>query len=119
MVSATHGVSNIHSDSVPTAPTPPVVSGRQSTSVNRNGSFNSNRLEVVRSDLSSRGFSPEVVHLLLAGVRPTTQTAYQSSWTSWSDWCVRRGVDPLSNAINNGLEFLSYMFNGKLIVLLI
>ena len=62
----------------------------------------------------AEAFSSNVVNLLLAGVRPTTQTAYQSPWSSWCDWCTQRNINPLSNAINNVLEFLSNLFaQGK------
>ena len=92
----------------------PIVSGRPPTPTNRDGINHSNRLEVIRRDFAGRGLSSNVVNLLLAGVRPTTQTAYQSPWSSWCDWCTQRNINPLSNAINNVLEFLSNLFaQGK------
>ena len=64
-----------------------------------------NRLEVIRGDLSSKDISSGVVELL-AGVRPTTQTVYQSAWSSWCSWCAGRRSNPLSATINDVLEFL-------------
>jgi hypothetical protein len=52
--------------------------------------------------------------LLLAGVRPSTQTAYQSAWSSWCSWCAGRRSNPLLTTINDVLEFSGNLFGlGK------
>lgn len=73
-----------------------------------------NRVEIIRSNLASKGFPPEVVELLMAGSRASTQTAYQSAWVSWCDWCSGHNIDPMSGALNTILKFLTDMFrSGK------
>lgn len=70
-----------------------------------------NRLEIIRGDLASKGISSSVVELLLAGARPTTQIAYQSAWSAWCSWCAERRSNPVSATINDVLEFLGYLFS--------
>ncbi|KAK4037923.1 hypothetical protein OUZ56_029947 [Daphnia magna] len=62
----------------PTRTPPPVFSGGQPTLPGTRRLDLANRTEVIRGDLSSKGIWPGVVELLLVGVRPTTQIAYQS-----------------------------------------
>ena len=58
-----------------------------------------NRLEAIGSCLDSRGFPPEVVQLLLSATRENTNTAYQSAWNGWRNWCHSRNVDPMSGGV--------------------
>jgi len=46
------------------------------------------RLDVIRRNYVRQDFSTEVVDLLLEGNRSSTMSAYQSAWTSWSNWCI-------------------------------
>ena len=72
------------------------------------------RLELVRNSLAVQGLPSNVVQLLLAGCRPNTDAAYESAWRNWSNWCVGRGCNPLSNTLNPVLEFLTFLFaSGK------
>ena len=73
-----------------------------------------NRLDLVRDSLAVQGLPSNVVQLLLAGCRPNTDAAYESAWRNWSNWCVGRGCNPLSNTLNPVLEFLTFLFaSGK------
>ena len=68
------------------------------------------RLEVVRARFEDQDLPKEVVDLLLAGTRPATHSAYQTSWNFWANWCIRNNANPLSSDINQILKFLSDSF---------
>lgn len=99
---------SVHLVSEPRAPS---LSGGATASSSGIRIDHTNRLEVVRSDHTDKGFSPGVVDLLMAGIRPTTQSAYQSAWSAWCNWCVQRSADPLSASVNKALEFLFHLFS--------
>ena len=71
------------------------------------------RLEVVRDRYAKRGFSAEVVELLLGAVRDNTHSAYDSGWKIWSDWCLGRSNDPLCNAVPVVASFLAEQSKSK------
>ena len=54
------------------------------------------RLEIIRNSFGSRGFPTGVVDLLLAGNHSNTNTAYESAWKNWGDWCLERNANPMS-----------------------
>jgi hypothetical protein len=55
------------------------------------------RLDIVWHRYEERGFSPQVVELLLTSSRSATTTAYQSTLNNWIRWNMERGHDPLKN----------------------
>lgn len=55
------------------------------------------RLEFIRQRLVLRGFSSEVIEMLLASSRRPTVASYQSAWNNWLRWNLARGSDPFSN----------------------
>ena len=71
------------------------------------------RLEVVRDRYAKRGFSAEVVELLLGAVRDNTHSAYDSGWKIWSDWCLGRSHDSLCNAVLVVASFLAEQSRSK------
>ena len=56
-------------------------------------------------------FSERVTELLLYSWRSNTHTAYNSTWSKWCGWCVRRHVNPLSAPIGSVLQFLTDQFD--------
>jgi hypothetical protein len=63
-------------DSLPNNGAAPITTIQQIRSI---------RLDVVRRRFQDRGFSDEVVKLLLESNRKTTATTYQSAWNGWVD----------------------------------
>ncbi|KZS01897.1 Uncharacterized protein APZ42_001298, partial [Daphnia magna] len=63
------------------------------------------RLEAVREDFRQQGIPEQVVNILLAGNRSSTDSAYQSAWKNWSSWCLERDKDPMQNDLVAILEF--------------
>ena len=73
-----------------------------------------NRLAALRSCLEERGFPQRVIELILEATRSNTHAAYQSTWVTWSSWCIQRGHNPLSSGVKEVLDFLSdYFHSGK------
>lgn len=103
--SAADGMRYSESDQ-PSVELAPIVSGNSSSTI-AEPSPSSVRLEVVRQKFGSDGLSSDVIDLLLAGNRNSTTVGYQSAWTSWYYWNLRRGSDPLSNNLANVLKYLS------------
>jgi site-specific recombinase XerD len=78
------------------------------------GEIPSVRLEVIRQRLVLRGFSSEVIEMLLASSRRTTVASYQSAWNNWLRWNLARGSDPLSNTLSIVLQYLTELFSSGL-----
>ncbi len=79
-------------------------------STNGRPSPSGNRLEAIGSCLDSQGFPPEVVELLLSATRENTNTAYQSAWNGWNNWCHARNIDPMSGGVKEVLCYLAEFF---------
>ncbi|KZS07420.1 Uncharacterized protein APZ42_028870 [Daphnia magna] len=71
-----------------------------------------NRLEAIGSCLDSQGFPPEVVQLLLSVTRENTNTAYQSAWNGWSNWCHTSTIDPMSGGVKEVQCYLAGSFKN-------
>ncbi|KZS13502.1 Uncharacterized protein APZ42_021354 [Daphnia magna] len=74
------------------------IGARKSTSFKQDSSAPS-RLEIIRHRLGRRGIPSQVVELIVVGNRSTTHVAYESAWNNWTDWCLARNADPLTNAL--------------------
>jgi len=61
-------------------------------------------LESVCQQHSAAGVSEETLVLLFAGWSAGTNSAYQTGWKRWSNWCQRRQVDPVSCRVQPFLE---------------
>jgi hypothetical protein len=75
----------------------PSISTGRAESVMRGGQLPPRRMDVIRGRFEGEGFSSEVVDWFMAATRDNTNSAYDSAWRIWSDWCVGRGADPLCN----------------------
>ncbi|KZS16152.1 Uncharacterized protein APZ42_018153 [Daphnia magna] len=117
-LASTTVVFNDNGVDIPTAPYPETSGeptygfGREPSSVVGSWVDADGRLGLIRQRLEKKGLSSKVVHLLLAGNRETTSTAYQSCWNGWISWCTERVQDPVSPALGTVLEFLSDL-HGK------
>lgn len=91
-----------------------VVVGPGGQTTSTSGIASADRLEIVRGQFESSGFSDQVVDLLQGGTRDTTSAAYQSAWNCWHGWCVRDNTDPVAPSLAKVLEFLSSLLReGK------
>ena len=70
------------------------------------------RLGAIGSCLLSQDFSGYVIGLLLSATRENINSAYQSAWNHWCNWCHAREVDPLSGVVREILEFLAFYFGS-------
>jgi len=71
------------------------------------------RVEIVRDRYAKQGVSAVVVELLLGAVRDNTNSACDSGWRIWSDWCLGRSRDPLCNAAPVVASFLAEQSRSK------
>ena len=58
--------------------------------------FQSSRLDVIRGNLNTRGYSDKVSAALAQSVRTSTNSVYDAKWTNYTTWCKQKSCDPLS-----------------------
>lgn len=61
----------------------------------------------IRRSYRAVGFPTEVINVLLASWSSSTQKRYQGPWKTWSQWCLARGLCPLSAPVTKVLTFLA------------
>ena len=67
-------------------------------------------MESFRSNLISRGISIDTSSLIEKSSRERTRTNYNTVWAKWAGWCHKQQVNPFNAALNEIIEFLTYMF---------
>ncbi|XP_034271909.1 uncharacterized protein LOC117674907 [Pantherophis guttatus] len=73
-----------------------------------------NRVEAERFLLQEAKVPSSVIDIILASRRPSTVRIYNSTWASFSSWCQRARVNPLSASILDVLLFLREGFAAGL-----
>jgi integrase len=114
VVAAAAGNGNRSASSVSLASSPSALERVESTPAPSDGQIYLVRMDVVRRRLQKRGLSAQVIELLLASSRSSTATAYQSAWGNWCRWNLAKSLDPLSNSLNNILQYLNDLFRSGL-----
>ena len=64
----------------------------------------------LRESYASKGFSEQVVSLLVASKRSSTTKVYKPNWIRWSTWCDERKADPFTCPLSLVLEYLAMLF---------
>ena len=68
-----------------------------------------------RKTFTSTGISEQATSLNTAGWSSKgTNTAYQSAWSRWQHWCVKRGPDTFSASVTDFVNFLGSLFSEGL-----
>ncbi|KZS04654.1 Uncharacterized protein APZ42_032360 [Daphnia magna] len=93
LVAAAVGNGNRHSACLPVSSSATAFERFAPTSALAVGQVSLVRLDVIRRRFQERGFSPQVIELLLASSRSSTANAFQSAWSAWIRWNVARGFD--------------------------
>ena len=58
--------------------------------------------------------TPEVCEVMIASWAKSTQSSYNIYLSKWVDFCHKRKIDPYNCKFDNGIEFLSHLFqNGE------
>ena len=71
------------------------------------------RMQGVRDRLTATGISQQASTLITAGWSKGTNSAYQSAWSKWHDWCIQRHLDPFSTSVSSFANFLASLYaNG-------
>lgn len=102
-----------HPSGLEAEPRAPEVGQRGDESIMQRPGLPVSRLEVVRAIYGKQGFSGEVVELFVGSIRANTTSAYGSAWRNWTDWCVGRGSDPMSNDLIVVTAFLAEQSRSK------
>ena len=71
------------------------------------------RLAVIKRALRKRKFSSRASHFIASARRQSTRTVYEAKWRVFSQWCVRRKVDPLDPSPRRLADFLVFLFDEK------
>ncbi|XP_060546801.1 uncharacterized protein LOC132711537 [Pantherophis guttatus] len=74
----------------------------------------SNRLEAERFLLGEARIPTRVISTMQAARRPSTSRIYEATWQSFSKWCRRSSIDPLSASVLQVLCFLQDGFDSGL-----
>ena len=56
--------------------------------------------------------SEDVKGMVLASWAQSTQKSYNSYLSRWYEYCISRHIPPVKATVNQGLEFLMYLFNA-------
>lgn len=83
------------------------ISERGPSSIVPESLIPADRLDVVGNRFRNDGLSEKVIKTIIAGSRASTIAAYQSTWHSWKNWCLRFYHNPLSGEISTILQFLT------------
>ena len=76
------------------------------------GQLESARVSVVQQSLRKKGFSSEVSRRISKPNRSSSLAVYQSKWSSFAHWCVKRKTDPLKASVPLISEFLLEKFKA-------
>lgn len=110
LVTAAVGNGNRHSLCLPVSSSAFALKRFAPTSAPAVGQVHPVRLDVIRRRFQERGFSSQVIELLLASTRSSTANAYQFAWNAWLHWNVARGFNLLSYSIAKILQYLNDKF---------
>lgn len=63
-------------------------------------------LDCLRRYYEAKGFSEDLIEVMLSSCRQSTHKQYQSAWKTWCGWCSERLLDPVSAPLKEIMEFL-------------
>ena len=70
-------------------------------------------LEVIRTDLSKRGFSTKVAEGIAQPQRNSTLDVYAPRWLEFNRWCTEQSLDPLQATIPVICDFLMFLYEER------
>ena len=108
--SPTRDVRRHSSSSIDARPFASISTGRSPSAAV--GRTHISRVEAIRRSFRQQGFSESAIVLLMAGIRPSTEAAYQSAWDAWYHWCFGRETDPLSPHLGTILDYISHLHHS-------
>ena len=71
------------------------------------------RLGVIKQSVRDRKFSQNVADFVSKSRRTSTQKVYDAKWTTYTSWCHRKKVNPVSAPLTVIADFLIYRFSEK------
>ena len=88
---------------VPVAPKPVIPTGKKT---HQRTYTEASRLEFVRRQIKTRGFSKRASQSITAAVRPTTSGVYDQKWLVFCRWCRGRKIPPTKAYVSDIADFL-------------
>ena len=73
----------------------------------------STRLAVIRRALQKKRFSSRASLFIESARRQSTRTVYDAKWKVFSQWCLRRKVNPLDPSPRRLADFLVFLFDER------
>ena len=70
-------------------------------------------LAVIRRSLQKKRFSVLASAYIASARRKSTRVVYDARWKLFSEWCLRREIDPVNPSSRPIADFLLYLFDDK------
>ena len=67
-------------------------------------------MPLVREQLQKLGLSPDTIDILMASWRKSTGKQYATHLSRWVTDCKNKQLDVTYATINNGLDFLTFLY---------
>ena len=71
------------------------------------------RLAIIRRSLQKKPFSGRASAFIASARRKSTRAVYDARWKLFSEWCLRREIDPVNPSSRRIADFLLYLFDDK------
>ena len=71
------------------------------------------RLALIRRSLQKKPFSAWASASIASARRKSTRAVYDAHWKLFSEWCLRREIDPVNPSSRRIADFLLYLFDDK------
>ena len=71
-------------------------------------------MPLVRENLDSLGLSASAQDIIMASWRANTSKQYHTYLRRWEEFCLAKGNKPLKATVENGIEFLTELYNSGL-----
>ena len=94
----------------PTSEAGPSLSGAEHPSP-RPGSVPPSRLQVIKQNLLTKGFSARSADTIAKAQRASTQATYDDKWRKFSCWCDNKQIDTLSITTQQLADFFLHLFS--------
>ena len=91
----------------------PSLSARRPHIASQSGLPPPSRVEALKRSVAKRGFSSKAAGFIAQAKRPSTSSVYDAKWRIFTDWCVRRKVNPLRPSLGKIADFLIYLFQER------
>ena len=90
-----------------------INTSKRKVSTSNPSSSEPSRLGVIKQSVRDKKFSQNVADFVSKSRRTSTQKVYDAKWTTYTCWCHRKKVNPVSAPFTVIADFLIYLFSEK------